>query len=107
MRKPEWGELNRGALAGVLTGSLGGMIALRLPIAIHYRDLVLLVNVPKLALISCLLSAAVGWFLGGQLGPLLREKFRSPKAELIGGVLGGLLLVLALMGVGWHFTPTD
>jgi hypothetical protein len=107
MKKTEWGEVNRGALAGLMVGSIGGMFALRLPGAMYYHDLVYLVNTPKLTLICFLLCSAGGWLLGGQIGPFFLNRYHKPQAEYVGGAVSGLLLVTAFLLVGWHFVTTQ
>jgi hypothetical protein len=49
-----------------------------------------------------LISAPVGWLIGGQLGPRFGDALRSERAEIAGGVLGGLVPVVLIALWGWY-----
>lgn len=102
MRKPTLGEANLGALAGAVVGGVGGLFAVGIAPAILNRKISLLFGTPILGLFSWLICLPVGWFLGGQVGPLLGQLFRSPSAEVTGGVLGGLVPVTLIALWGWY-----
>src|SRR5438034_5244658 len=96
MRNPRFGETNLGALAGAVVGAIGGLFAIGIGPAIAGRNLALLFGTPILALVCWVVSGLLGWVLGGQVGPRLGEKLNSQKAEVIGGIVAGLLPVLLI-----------
>jgi hypothetical protein len=100
MRSPSFGEANLGALAGAVVAAIGGLFAIGVGPAIIGRSLALLFGTPILGLICWLVSGSVGWVIGGQVGPRLGYRFQTPRAELVGGVLGGLVpvILIALWG---------
>jgi hypothetical protein len=102
MRKPALGEINLGALAGAAVASIGGLFAVDIPAAIIERDLALLLSTPTLSALCWLAGLPTGWFLGGQIGPRLGQWFNSQRAEIIGGVLGGLIPLAGLLWWGWY-----
>ena len=102
MRKPAFGEANQGALAGVIVGAIGGLFAIGLAPAIISGHIAFLFGTPLLGLICWLVSGPLGWFIGGQIGPRIGERFHSLKAEIIGGALGGLVPVIAIVLWGWY-----
>ena len=104
MRKPSICEYNLGAVGGAVVGSIGGLFAVGLPPAILARNLALLFETPILGLICWIVSGLAGWFLGGQIGPLLGEMHRSQQAEIIGGALAGLLPVAGILWWSWATT---
>ncbi len=104
MRKPGLGELNLGALAGAVVGSIGGLFAVGLAPAIILRDFARLFGTPKLGMICWLIAGALGWFIGGQIGPRVADRFNINRAELIGGGLGGLIPVILIALWGWYMT---
>ena len=101
MRNPGFGEINLGALAGAVVGAIGGLFAIGIGPAIASRNIALLFGTPILALICWVISGLLGWVLGGQVGPRVGEKLNSQKAEVIAGVLTGLLPVLLIAFWGW------
>ena len=102
MRKPTLGETNLGALAGAIVGGVGGLFAVGIAPAILERRIAALFGTPILGLLSWLICLPLGWLLGGQLGPLLGQWFRSPSAEVTGGVIGGLVPVTLIALWGWY-----
>lgn len=103
-RRPGFGEGNLGAVAGAVTGAIGGLLAVGIPMAIVGRDPVLLVIYRQLAMIGFVICVPSGWFLGGQTGPRCVRLFGARHGELIGGILGGLLPVLGIMAWAWTKT---
>ena len=102
MRKPGLGEASQGALAGAVVGAIGGLFAVGLAPALIYRHLAILFSTPILGLICCAVSGPIGWLVGGQLGPRLGDRFRSDRAEMVGGVLGGLVPIILVALFGWY-----
>lgn len=107
MRWPRIGESSLGAVVGAMTGALGGLVAVGLPVAVLNHDLTQLLAARTLGLLGLVISAPIGWLLGGQFGPLL-EKFFGPRgAGIVGGVVGGLIPVAAIAAWSWHMiTPS-
>jgi hypothetical protein len=102
MKRPGIGDFSLGAMAGGVVGAMGGLAAIGLPSAILGKSLALLFHYPILSLICWVVGGVVGWLVGGQIGPRLGMKFRSPGAEIAGGVLGGLVPVLLIASWSWH-----
>ena len=102
IRRPGFGEANLGAVAGVVTGAVGGLLAVGLPLAISGRDPALLVIYRQLAVIGFMICVPVGWLLGGQIGPRLAPVFGEGRGEFIGGILGGLVPVIGIMIWAWR-----
>ncbi len=104
--KPSFGEANMGALAGAIVGAVGGLFGVGIASAIIGRNPALLFDTPVLGLICFFVSGAIGWVLGGQIGPRLGDKFQNARAEIIGGLLGGLLPTTGIALWGWYMiTP--
>src|ERR1043166_6878369 len=101
MRNPGFGETNLGALTGAVVGAIGGLFAIGIGPAIVGRNLALLFGTPILALICWIVCGLAGWIFGGQVGPRLGEKLDSQKAEIIGGIVAGLVPVLLIAVWGW------
>ena len=101
-RNPGFGEMNLGAVAGAVVASIGGLFALGIAPAILARNPALLFGTPILGLISWLVCLPVGWLIGGQIGPRLGFAFRSPRAEAVGGAIGGFIPVLLIGLFGWY-----
>ncbi len=106
MRKPAFGEINLGALAGAVVASIGGLFAIDIPNAIIGGSLTLLLSTPTLSVLCWLLNLPVGWIIGGQIGPRIGEKYASERAEMIGGALGGLIPVVLLVLWGWYMVTS-
>ena len=106
MKRPSLGEANMGALAGGIVAAVGGLFAIGIAPAVLARNLALLFGTPILGLICWVVSGPVGWLIGGQIGPLLGEKFRTRRAEMVGGALGGMVPVVLIALWGWYMvTP--
>jgi hypothetical protein len=104
MRKPGFGETNLGAVTGAATGSIGGLFAVGIVPAIVYRDVTVLFHTPILALISWLTCIITGWLIGGQIGPRLGMRLKSQRAESVGGCIGGLIPIIAIVLWSWYMT---
>jgi len=103
-RKPGFGETNLGAVVGAGVGSVGGLFAAGIIPAILYKDITVLFRTPIISLIAWVFSIAGGWFIGGQIGPRLGMSFKSQRAEIIGGALGGLIPIAAVMVWSWYIS---
>jgi hypothetical protein len=106
MRKPNLGEASLGALAGAVVASIGGLFAVDVPAAIIGRNAALLLSTPTLSVLCWLVNLPLGWLIGGQIGPRMGQYYRSQRAEVIGGVLGGLVPVILIMLWGWHLVTS-
>jgi hypothetical protein len=91
-----------GSVMGAAVGSIGGLFAVGLPPAIIYRSIARLLGTPVFALISWAVCLLFGWIIGGQIGPRLGTRFKSFRAELIGGAIGGLIPVVAIALWSWY-----
>ena len=89
---------------GAVVGSIGGLFAVGIVPTILYKNIAYLFGTPILALMSWLTSIIVGWFMGGQIGPRLGARFRSQRAESIGGCIGGLIPILIIVAWSWYMT---
>jgi len=106
MRKLGPGEFNLGGLTGAVVGSLGGLFAVGLARAIVGGHIALLFGTPILGIIGFVVSGGVGWLLGSQIGPWLGERYNSPRLEIAGGVIGGLVPSVLIALWGWYMvTP--
>jgi len=104
--KPSFGEANMGALAGAIVGAVGGLFGVGIAAAVIGRNAALLFDTPILGLICFFISGSTGWVLGGQIGPRFGDTFQTSRAEIIGGLLGGLLPVTGIALWGWYMiTP--
>ena len=99
---PSFGGASTGALVGLIAGAIGGLFALGIAPAVIGRNPALLLDTPILGLISFFVSGALGWLIGGQLGPRIAQKFDVRQAEIIGGLVGGLVPVAAIALWGWY-----
>src|SRR5262249_47892141 len=93
-----------GSVMGAVVGSIGGLFAIGVPPAIIYRGIATLLGTPVFSFMSWAVCLACGWIIGGQIGSRLGTKFRSLRAELLGGAIGGLLPVIAIALWGWYVT---
>ncbi len=100
--KPALGESSQGALVGAVVGAIGGLFAVGVPHAIIERSFRVLFNTPILGLICWFAGGLVGWLIGGQTGPRLAIRLQSQRAELAGGVIGGLIPVILIALWGWY-----
>jgi hypothetical protein len=104
MRKPGFGETSLGAVVGAGVGSVGGLFAAGIVPAILYKDITVLFRTPIISLIGWITCIAGGWFIGGQLGPRLGMRYKSERAEIIGGGVGGLVPIVAVMIWSWYIS---
>jgi hypothetical protein len=105
MNGPPLREYSLSAMVGAIVGSIGGLFAIGLVRAVLLRKLALVFSMPILGLLCWVLCGAIGWVLGGRLGPWLGQRLNSPRAEVLGGVLGGLIPVLLVALWAWYITP--
>jgi hypothetical protein len=104
--KPGLGEANLGALVGAAVGATGGLFAVGTAPAIMARSLVSLFEHPMLGMVCMFISGPIGWLVGGQLGPRFGGRFDTQRAEITGGVLGGLVPVALIALWGWWYIET-
>jgi hypothetical protein len=102
VHKPGFGEMNLGAIAGAVVGSIGGLFAIGVGPAIASRNIARLFETPILGLVSWVVCLAFGWFIGGQVGPRLGQRFKNERAEIIAGAGAGLIPVVLIGLLGWH-----
>ena len=102
MKKLRIGEANLGALVGVAVGSIGGLFAVGLAPAILNHDLKELFAARALGLAGFVISAPIGWLIGGQLGPRLERRFGDRAGGIVGGAIGGLAPVVSLALWSWY-----
>lgn len=102
MRKLDLNEVGLGAVIGVAISGVGGLFAIQSVHAIMEGSARVLIETPKVTLLSWLICVPLGWFFGGVVGPRLGERFGSQKAEILAGAIGGLLPVLAIAALGWY-----
>ena len=91
-----------GALVGAIIGAIGGLFGVGIAAAVIGRNPALLLDTPLLGLICFFISGSIGWVLGGQIGPRLGDRFQTRRAEIIGGLLGGLVPVTVIVLWGWY-----
>ncbi len=90
-------------MAGAVVGAIGGLFALGLVPAIKTKDIGWIIGRPTLLnALAWLVSLPIGWVLGWAIGRPLGNKFRSERAEIAGGVVGGLLTMGIIAGYGWY-----
>ncbi len=102
MRKLDFGETNLGAVIGAVFGAVGGLVAVAIPLTIIREDLRLLASARPYALVGFLVSAPVGWLLGGQISQRFGGRLGERSADILGGILGGLLPVGGFILWGWY-----
>jgi len=101
-RKPSFAEPNLAAMIAAVIGSICGLFALGIAPALITGNPRFLAAVPTLNVICFFLCGVFGWLLGGQLGPRLEGLFGEKNGYIIGGILSGLLPVLAVIAFGWY-----
>lgn len=101
MSSSQPGKSNLGGMTGAAVGAIGGLFALGVVPAISLGNPRLLFNTPILNLFCWVMSLAVGWVTGTFLGRFLGNKYQSERAEVVGGVMAGLLTILLGSCVGW------
>lgn len=101
-RKPTFGQANLAALIALALGSILGLFALGSIPAVVSGDVQYLAVAPTMNIISFFACGAVGWILGGQLGPILEGPLGTRNGQIVGGILGALVPVLIVAGYGWY-----
>jgi hypothetical protein len=102
MREPSFGKENLGAVIGAVTGALGGLFAVAIPLAIMTRNLQALSAARTFGLISFFVCTPVGWFGGGYISHALTKSLGTQKAGILGGIVGGLLPVAGFALWGFY-----
>jgi len=102
--RDDFGRPNLGGMAGAVVGAIGGLFALGLIPAIMTRDVRVMFSTPLLNLFGWLISLPVGWLLGGLIGRPVGKWFQSERAEIVGGVIGGLVPVTLIALAGWYLS---
>ena len=102
MREPSFGKENLGAVIGAVVGAVGGLVAIAIPYALMTRNIQSLSAARTFGLISFLVCTPVGWFAGGYLSHYLEKFLRTKTANIVGGIVGGLLPVAGVALYGWH-----
>ena len=100
--KPGLGESNLGALVGAIVGATGSLFAVGLAPAIMEKNAAVLFRYPIIGMFCMLAGGPIGWLAGGQLGPRFGEKYDTQRAEITGGVIGGLVPILLIALWGWY-----
>ena len=102
MKEPSIGKENLGAVIGAVTGALGGLFAVAIPLAILTRNLQALSAARTFGLISFLVCTPIGWFAGGYISHVLVKRIGEKKAGILGGIVGGLLPVTGFSLWGFY-----
>ena len=102
MREPSFGKENLGAVIGAVTGALGGLFAVAIPLAIMTRNLQALSAARTFGLISFLVCTPIGWLAGGYISHALAKSLGVQKASILGGLLGGLIPVTGFALWGFY-----
>jgi hypothetical protein len=100
--KPGFGESNLGALVGAVVGATGSLFAVGIAPAIMAGNVAFLFRYPIVGVLCMLIGGPIGWLAGGQIGPRLGEKYGTQRAEMVGGMLGGLVPVVLVALWGWY-----
>jgi hypothetical protein len=104
MNEPSVGKENLGAVIGAVVGAIGGLVAIAIPYAVLTRNFQNLSAARNFGLFSFVICTPIGWFAGGYLSHLLGKIMPAKPANIIGGVIGGLLPVTGVALYGWHLT---
>ncbi|MBP9901304.1 MAG: hypothetical protein V9H26_05115 [Verrucomicrobiota bacterium] len=102
MKEPSIGKENLGAVIGAVTGALGGLFAVAIPLAILTRNLQALSAARTFGLVSFLVCTPIGWFAGGYLSHAMTKRLGEKKAAMIGGLIGGLFPVTGFALWGFY-----
>ncbi len=97
-----FGGFKLGAMAGGVVGAVGGLFAVGVARALYEHNPRLLLETPTLSFVCWVVGGLTGWLMGGQLGRRLGMVFRSERAEIVGGVVGGLIPVALMAYWGWY-----
>jgi hypothetical protein len=117
MKTPDYVPSSIGAMLGAVIACIGGLFVFDIVRAIAlWPDFRLLPHfggqgsatqaslfqTPKLSLICSVACLPVGWFVGGWIASKLAGKFRSQRAEMLGGLIGGMVPLILIGLWGWH-----
>ena len=119
MKRPDYAPSSSiGAMLGAVIACIGGLFVFDVVRAIalwpnfrllphfggqsHEATQAALFQTPKLSLICSVVCLPLGWFIGGWVGSRLAGKFRSQRAEMIGGLIGGLVPLIVIGLWGWQ-----
>jgi hypothetical protein len=102
MNKPRFGETNLGAIVGAAVGSICGLFAVGVAPAMLDHDLKELFTARNFGLAGFIVSAPVGWLIGGQLSPRLEHWFGERVGSIVGGTIGGLVPVVCIALWSWY-----
>ena len=102
MREPSVGKENLGAVIGAVTGAMGGLFAVAIPLAILTRNLQVLSAARTFGIISFLICTPIGWFAGGYISHALAKWLGEKKAGILGGLIGGSLPVTGFALWGFY-----
>ena len=102
MNKPRFGETNPGAIVGAAVGSIGGLFAVGIAPAILNHNLRELLATRNLGVAGFIVSAPVGWLIGGQLSPRLERWLGERTGGYVSGVIGGLAPVAGIALWSWY-----
>lgn len=85
-----------------MIGGIGGLFALFFVPAVLTGDVQWMLNYRLFNVLAWAVSLPVGWCLGWLIGRPLGNQFQSERAEITGGVLGGLLTIALVAAYGWY-----
>jgi len=118
MKTPVFEGNNVAAMVGAVVGSIGGLFVFDVVRAIalwpNFRLMPqlgeqnpagtypTLFQTPKLSLICCVVCLPLGWFIGSWIGSWFNDRFRTQRAEMAGGAIGGLVPVILAALWGWY-----
>jgi len=103
MKEPSFGKENLGAVIGAVTGAMGGLFAVAIPLAILTRNFQALSAARTFGLISFLVCTPIGWFAGGYLSHALAKRLSLQKAGILGGIIGGMFPVTGFALWGYYY----
>jgi len=104
--EPGLENINVGAFAGAVVGSIGGLLAVGIPPAIVFRSLQAMFSTPKIAIICFFISGLLGLIIGGILGNLMRTRSGNPITHFIAGAIGGLFPVIMVLIWSYRMVTT-
>lgn len=103
MKEPSVGKENLGAVIGAVIAAVGGLVAIAIPYAFLKHNIQALSAARSFGIISFVICTPIGWFAGGYLTHFLEKKLAAKPASIVGGIIGGLIPVIAVAFYGWHY----